>query len=173
MSVDRTIVWKDVTITLITLDIGIFINCCLQGLCGLCLWFWPKRKMRMILRIKMMLQKWRRKNGVAKMMSHGDSYCTLYKSFNYWKWLQVLITTYWIDLSEQKRTRAIQCFCVSVSVCVILYLAHTLPKKFSVLWNNHSHYANFSQSYNFQSRCGKYGVLRKIHFGIKFSFWEF
>ena len=42
--------------------------CCLQGqLCGLCLWFWLKRKMRMILRIKMMLQRWRCKNDVAKM----------------------------------------------------------------------------------------------------------
>ena len=52
--------------------------CCLQGqLCGLCLWFWPKRKMRMILRIKMTL-----KNDVA--MSHGDSCCTLYKSFNFY-----------------------------------------------------------------------------------------
>ena len=70
-------------------------------------------------------------------------------------------------------TRAIQCFCVSVSVCVILYLAHALLKKFSALRKNRSHYANFSQSYNFRSRCGKYGVLQKIHFGIKFSFWEF
>ena len=34
--------------------------CCLQGqLCGLCLWFWPKQKMRMILWIKITLQKWR------------------------------------------------------------------------------------------------------------------
>ena len=32
--------------------------CCLQGqLCGLCLWFLPKQKMRMVLRIKMTLQK--------------------------------------------------------------------------------------------------------------------
>ena len=38
-------------------------HCCLQGqLCGLCLWFWPKRKMRMILRIKITLQ-----NDAAKM----------------------------------------------------------------------------------------------------------
>ena len=40
---------------------------CLQGqLCGLCLWFWLKWKMRMILQIKMMLQKWRCKNDIAK-----------------------------------------------------------------------------------------------------------
>ena len=44
--------------------------CCLQGQpCGLCLWFWPKRKMRMILWIKMTLQKWCCKNDVAKMTS--------------------------------------------------------------------------------------------------------
>ena len=41
--------------------IFVTINCYLQGqLCGLCLSFWPKRKMRMILRIKMTLQKWRK-----------------------------------------------------------------------------------------------------------------
>ena len=51
--------------------------CCLQGqLCGLCLWFWQKRKMRVILRIKMTLQKWRCKNDIA--ISHGDSCCTNY-----------------------------------------------------------------------------------------------
>ena len=34
-------------------------GCCVQGqLCGLCLWFWLKRKMRMILWIKITLQKW-------------------------------------------------------------------------------------------------------------------
>ena len=44
--------------------------CCLQGqLCGLCLWFWPKQKMRMILRIKITLQTWRSKNDAAKMAS--------------------------------------------------------------------------------------------------------
>ena len=45
-----------------------------------------------------------------------------------------------------KWTRAIQCFCVSVSVCVILYLAHALPKKFFALRKNRSRHANFSQS---------------------------
>ena len=44
------------------------LNCCLQGqLYGLCLWFWPKRKMRMILRIKITLQKWCCKNDASKM----------------------------------------------------------------------------------------------------------
>ena len=43
-------------------------NCCLQGqLCGLFLWFWPKRKKGMILRIKMTLQEWCCKNDAAKM----------------------------------------------------------------------------------------------------------
>ena len=43
-------------------------HCCLQGqLCGLCLWVWPSGKMRMILRIKMTLQKWHCKNEAAKM----------------------------------------------------------------------------------------------------------
>ena len=41
-------------------DTNLMPCCCLQGqLCGLCLWIWPKRKMRMILRIKTTLQKWR------------------------------------------------------------------------------------------------------------------
>ena len=46
----------------------LYFNCCLQGqLCGLCLWFWPKRKMRMILWIKITLQKWRYKSDAAKL----------------------------------------------------------------------------------------------------------
>ena len=45
-------------------------DCSLQGqLCGLWLWIWPKQKMRMILQIKMTLQKWRCKNDAAKMTS--------------------------------------------------------------------------------------------------------
>ena len=43
-------------------------SCCMQRqLFGLCLWLWPKRKMRMILWIKMTLQKLCCKNDVAKM----------------------------------------------------------------------------------------------------------
>ena len=59
------------------------VECCLQGqLCGLCVWFWPSGKMRMILRIIMMLQKWHCKMTLQKWRRmHGDSCCTLYKSF--------------------------------------------------------------------------------------------
>ena len=42
---------------------GVTRHCSLQG--QLCLWFWPKRKLRMILRIKITLQKRCCKNGVA------------------------------------------------------------------------------------------------------------
>ena len=35
-------------------------------------WFWPKRKMRIILRIKITLQKWNCKNDVAKMTLQND-----------------------------------------------------------------------------------------------------
>ena len=45
---------------------------CLQGqLCGLCLWFWLKRKMRMILWIKITLQKWRRMWALAMLLADG------------------------------------------------------------------------------------------------------
>ena len=49
------------------------INCCLQGqLCGLCLWFWPKRKMRIILWIKITLQNLCCRNDAAKMTLQND-----------------------------------------------------------------------------------------------------
>ena len=63
--------------------------------------------------------------------------------------------------------------CLCLGLCHSIFSARTAEKMFSALWKNRSHYVNFSQSYNFWSCCGKYGVLRKIHFGIKFSFWEF